>query len=463
MKFLKVLVILSSLIINASCGGGGNGVNTSSEISNGALEVVKVSTVGVFQAKSNTSYISQVSTGAINYLLPEIPSLGDQVQIIGSEGAWTVQPNNGQTIQLNSFGGDVGVGEISFVPYEDLSKDVWNSISTSVDGSHLVAASRKGIYISSDYGKNWSLSHAPIKNYISIALSNDGRYVAAIAYQANGNVLYLSSDYGGTWGISNAPSSVYYQAVVISNDGNNLTAIDYSTGIYVSSDGGGTWSLSTGPTSVISIASSIDGSKLIVGAQSGIYTSSDYGSTWILSYPYLSSQFSTYGIASSGDGSHLVSQIFDNQNNTNVIYLSTNYGAIWDQLTAPVNDNYGISISGNGNRIVISTSQNGIYISDDNGLKWTKTGASIDLSWYGTALNYDGSRMSSIAMSMQDSPYFYYYAPSYYYWSNSRVFSELITNNRGVKGGKADALTLEYLGNGEWGVLNKVGRDFSNY
>jgi photosystem II stability/assembly factor-like uncharacterized protein len=454
-KLVKINLFILTIMLSA-CGGGGNGISSSDNSSSNQLLLVSVNSAGILNAKPNTSYMAQMSNGVINFILPSNAALGDQVSIIGKgESNWTVQPEAGQNIRLESFGGDVGSGSIAFAPANRLSKNIsFNSIATSSDGSFLSASSNKGIFISKDYGQNWIQTDAPNKYYFSITMSHDGSKIVAIAYLASYSGIYVSNDFGATWSLSSAAAR-NYRSVAISGDGSFLAASAHTDGIYTSLDGGASWTLTTGPIYTESISLSSNGSSLIAGSSNGIYTSSDYGTTWRLSY---GPNLLFYKVVSSDDGTRLVGQTDSMINAETNTYLSTDSGSTWSKLSTPVNSYTEIALSGNGRHLVLSAGKTGVYLSDDEGITWSQTGATKDLYWYKNSINRDGSRISIIEGTQSDI--FNYY---YYFNSSNRIFSQLLTNYGGVKGGPLDALTLVYLGEGTWGVLSKVGSDFTNY
>ena len=122
-----------------------------------------------------------------------------------------------------------------------------NLITSSSDGSKLIAATSNGVYKSVDYGVTWVLSFNSSLNFYNVASSEDGRKLIAQTYYYNdsGSGIYLSSDYGVSWEQLTVPFFSYYsyidKSVSISGDGTRLFLTSYLDGLYLSEDSGVTW------------------------------------------------------------------------------------------------------------------------------------------------------------------------------------------------------------------------------
>jgi hypothetical protein len=160
----------------------------------------------------------------------------------------------------------------------------WNGVASSADGTRLVALGAAsdaanapfGIYISANSGATWTLSSAPLTNW------NNTRLACAMCY---GGINY-STNSGASWRAGNAPMR-YYQALSSSADGQKLVASGGDINnpnlrqIYVSMDAGMTWAPANGPTNVIALGSSANGNVVLGGnGTTGIYVSGDSGQNW---------------------------------------------------------------------------------------------------------------------------------------------------------------------------------------
>ena len=139
---------------------------------------------------------------------------------------------------------------------------------------------------------------------------------------------------------------------------------------------------------VVDIASSGQGDRLITGIYNGgIVYSTDGGLSWNPSDAPVSNW---YGFASRDDGKVAIAQV-----NPGGLYMSTNYGANWVPISgAPTLYWNGISSSSDGSTwFATSNSPNAVYVSTDGGFTWTEVTSSFSpsLAWTGISCNYDCS------------------------------------------------------------------------
>jgi hypothetical protein len=161
----------------------------------------------------------------------------------------------------------------------------WESIACSTDGNKLLAADFGGwfnnvplgrVVTSSNAGQTWTDANVPAGLWQSVASSEDG--VNLVAHDALGGLVYTSYDSGVTWAPTGWPSDDW-QSMASSSDGTRLLASTYHSQLYISTDSGTTWISNSVPSgnipsvSATSVASSADGSKLVVAVYGGgIYT-----------------------------------------------------------------------------------------------------------------------------------------------------------------------------------------------
>ena len=199
----------------------------------------------------------------------------------------------------------------------------WQAIASSSDGTKLVAVTyggfntctNGGIYTSSDSGKSWFKTGAPlingcVPNWRSVASSSDGtRLVAGLDY----GLIFVSRDSGTTWAGTSSPngSAAQWYSIASSSDGTKLVAVTLFLGIWSSTNSGTNWTQAPGTTGATwySVVSSSDGSNVVAAAVSGqISRSTNCGLTWTsASAPGLS----WHAVASSADGSKLVAASYD--------------------------------------------------------------------------------------------------------------------------------------------------------
>ncbi len=252
----------------------------------------------------------------------------------------------------------------------------WDAVAASTNGIFLVVAAYSGqVFVSTNSGKAWTAAPAPGQPWVSVASSADGSHLAAVSAPKN------------------------FDATMNSN-GFNLSGV-----ICVSANGGATWTITTAPTNMawVSIASSSDGTKLAaVGLTDSLallaFNSADSGATWISNtLPFLghngASPSGWASIASSADGSRLVVA-----GDPGWIYTSTNAGFSWNTNTAPDATWTSVASSADGLELVAVNGASGIYISPDGGVTWNQSPAP-SLEWTGVASSPNGANLIAVADS----------------------------------------------------------------
>jgi len=138
------------------------------------------------------------------------------------------------------------------------SKDLFSSIQAFPTGSMAMSFTGQyqsiaceNIWLSSDYGVNWTIADIPHppgevnqdfndRNWDGISISSDGRIQSATD---SGGYIYVSHDHGHTW--TTADTTVTgnrtWQSIAISANANFQTALDIDGNIFVSLDYGATW------------------------------------------------------------------------------------------------------------------------------------------------------------------------------------------------------------------------------
>jgi hypothetical protein len=170
--------------------------------------------------------------------------------------------------------------------------------------------------------------------------------------------------------------------VASSDDGTKLIVAPEFGRLYISTNSGAHWL----PTAIIgswkSVATSADGVKLVAVLSGGqIYTSSDGGANWVARAVI----GSLPSVSSSADGSRLIAGASGGN-----IYTSTDSGTSW--VPRDSNRNWSsVAISGNGIRLVAVVAGGQIYTSADFGSSWVPRDS--NRNWSSVASSADGSKL----------------------------------------------------------------------
>lgn len=296
----------------------------------------------------------------------------------------------------------------------------WNSVSLSSDGQKQTAVDILGrIYLSKDYGVNWSLTRTinPASN-CCVAMSFDGKYITA----SDGSNIYISHNSGTTWSAAFAVNSTDI-FLNISLSGKYQSFVSAGDGFYQSSDYGFSWtkfddnsdlanSIKTFPISDITL--SFTGQYQSIAAEH-IYYSHDYGVTWTNSSgtdpANLWSDQNWIGITSNTVGD-IQYAIVDN----GYVYKSTNYGVSWavvQHANLPPKHYRDVVCNATGEYVTIIDDLGNIIYSSDTGSTWTVTTIS------GTSNNYKSIAMAAniryqLIVSQQDPNNASVYGSLYY-------------------------------------------------
>jgi photosystem II stability/assembly factor-like uncharacterized protein len=272
----------------------------------------------------------------------------------------------------------------------------WTAIASSADGSRLVAVANGGIgaaprpgpiYLSTNSGGLWTLAtNVPAAAWCSVASSADGtRLLAAIT----SGLIYRSTDSGLTWTPTSTPSFNWI-SVTASANGNKLAALARvfpPPDFYISGDAGNTWNTNASPYDRWSaLASSADGNILVAGGAIGtLLATTNQGSSWTTN---IMTNTSFSSVASSADGCRLLAA-------GSKLYLSTNHGLSWVQISAPAVNR--IASSADGRTLVAVAYAGPIYVSADCGASWTTNDPPGSNYWTATACSADGSKLVAVA------------------------------------------------------------------
>ena len=211
-----------------------------------------------------------------------------------------------------------------------------------------------GVYRSSNYGNTWnhSLNSPAIMPVLEI-----GSYVYATP---DGQGIFLSTNYGENWSQTTMNSGSIYS---FAYSGPFLFAGTVYNGVYRSSDYGHNWVQTAFNNHTVSGLTAI-GSYIFAAAEENVFRSSNYGQDWTPT----SLNTQTISLVSNSN------TVFSGTHHSGVLF-STNNGLTWIQTTLDSLCVYGMGIVGSNVFAGIwpnGTHNNagGVFLSTDNGLSW---------------------------------------------------------------------------------------------
>lgn len=146
-------------------------------------------------------------------------------------------------------------------------------------GDTLYAATRAGLYASSDLGRTWHPRGSADLFVGPLVILPDGSFVAG-AYRTG---VLRSDDGGRSWRPLAFADASYVHDLLLDGDRRILAAVDRESGqsgLYASADGGRSWEyLGFGDTGVRTL-SSVPHDVILAGTTEGLFRSSDHGATW---------------------------------------------------------------------------------------------------------------------------------------------------------------------------------------
>jgi hypothetical protein len=257
----------------------------------------------------------------------------------------------------------------------------------------------------------------PNENWDSVASSADGSVLVAVANMANGaspaGPIIISTNSGTAWSIATgAPTNGFWETVACSADGSKMIAAggggDSIIGpIYTSADMGVTWVSNNAPViNWQSVASSADGTRLVAAAELNqvIYTSTNSGAVWTQATN--APKVSWFSVALSAEGTKLAAVANGSAN----IFTSPDFGTTWITNNVPIGSPQGIqrnwssiASSADGSKLIAAGGVQGfIFISTNSGAAWKLTATNIvdglgAHPWIGVASSADGSKLAAVS------------------------------------------------------------------
>ena len=374
---------------------------------------------GVYLSTNNGTSWMQVNSGLTNHNITALfvcPDSSGYTNLFaathtgpGDDGGLFLTTNNGTDwINVNSGPAFTKVNVSAFV----------------VSGTNFLAGSTYGdLYLSTNNGTSWSTINSgfkpgnPISSFAVYPNETGGtNLIAGIGSYNNsrgGDGVYLSTNYGANWSrIDSGLTEFNITSLAVSPNGSGGTNIfagtiypiqnDYDNGgVFLSTNNGTSWTevdsnlaLSLLTTSLIVCPNEMGGTNLIAGTlDHGIYLSTNNGTSWSKANMGSYNNYSIYCLTVSPDG----------KGGTNVfaggdgVFFSNDNGASWTEVNSGFPSNsvvWSLASSPNGigsTNLFAGTIYTGVYLSTNNGTNWNavNTGfpSNTNITIYSLAVN----------------------------------------------------------------------------
>jgi len=315
------------------------------------------------------------------------------------------------------------------------SGSYFNNISMSLTGQFQSAVTHNYIYISNNYGVNWSTTYGNTSLYLSdIFVSASGQFQFACA---NPGYVYSSSNYGINWATCYS-TSYTWTTIKGSYSGQYVAFAGTLSKLYFSSNFGNSFSVmgtidiaSSSTKSWQSICVSSSGQYISVAAVGEfIYTSANYGINW--SPASITTAITNGGkywqsLSSSANGQYVYAAAGNNNafvNSvativTDTIYISTNFGYSFSQSSSTSTLWQFISTSSSGQCVLAVTQTNTlspastanpgyIYSSADFGKTWIIKSTTYSATFNGCYVSSTAQYLatcSTAGLNISTTPY----------------------------------------------------------
>jgi len=269
----------------------------------------------------------------------------------------------------------------------------WDTIACSADGTKVYAVVQGGIYASTDSGVTWAGRNGS-QDWDYVTCSADGTKLLA----STGDYLpvFTSTDSGTNFTERSYGLETPVYSLASSADGTKLVLAASGNDIFTSTDSGATWVDQAASLGLLdnvswsSVACSTNGTQIVATAKTAgftlgwIYISADSGETWT---PRAFTNF-WQSVASSADGTKLVAAGFGGQ-----LYTSTDSGTNWTPRAFSTNWR-AVASSADGTKLVAAVYNGQIYTSTDSGTNWTA--GDTNRAWRAVACSADGSKLFAV-------------------------------------------------------------------
>ncbi|HCY76549.1 MAG TPA: hypothetical protein DHV28_11565 [Ignavibacteriales bacterium] len=329
---------------------------------------------GIYKSTNGgQSWEENLTYNMTNRQVLSIELLDDNKIWIGTNGKGVQELNTYDTTwyDVNSGMYDMNINSLAF----DTTNNLW------------LCTSRGGIFYSSNYGNTWlerSKGLSPPSGY-EMKVASDNSTFLADAYG-----IYKYDDNNNAWKEKLSPAGEGNDIItcVEIKDNDTLFVGSGNGGIAVSYDNGESWDWNPPlyfRTSKIKVLSD----RTVIAAGYSVYRTLDNGISW--QFFYSCGNCSEMDLAQTEEG-YLLTTCNNTTTHNGYLYLSTDNGQTQVNLTENINNPYLSFIKYyNNDRIIIGTTEEGLFLTTDYGEQWYQLNDGLDnLSIRSLAMNDSG-------------------------------------------------------------------------
>ena len=193
------------------------------------------------------------------------------------------------------------------------------------------------------------------------------------------NGVFLSTDYGTNWSaVDSGLTNLYINALTISPNGTGGTNLFVGTigGVFLSTNNGISWTAATGLQFPVT-SFLVSGTNLFAGTNGeGVYLSTNYGTSWTAV---------NSGLMGSNRYVFCFTVSLNETGGTNVfvgtvggVCLSTNNGISWTPIDSGLTPYRINTLLASGTNLFAGSGTNGVYLSTNNGTSWTAVNSGLN-------------------------------------------------------------------------------------
>jgi len=352
---------------------------------------------GLLKSTDNGNSWLPINDGLINTSITSLKSLGNNILLVGTEGGGIHKSTNfgNNWVEMNSGINNLEINCISYDGKNDIvvatedglyifneKNNSWFKIfqekvlySLFNIKEPIYISTQKGIYSSTNKGKDWISKNDGLRNINTNVLLLTPKGVLAGTEKAG---IFITNDKGNLWKSSNTGLSNLWVTSIATNSHFTVFIGSQGSGIFKSTDNGISWlSINNGLANlnVNDITIGLD-DELFIATTNGIYKSSNEGVSWQKENIYVDDFDDNIKkiIAIDNLGlNHLIIGSLDG-----IVISSSNYSFYEKTFPSKIDLIYNL-----GQNILIASGKalsvsNQLYLSNDRGRNWKKINEGYD-------------------------------------------------------------------------------------